>query len=151
MSTGSIFDPNQILDAAITTELKKRPLVTPGVYTATIGEPKIRSWQGKKDPTKSGWAIDIPLDVQLTPQEVQRVGQPTVRLTDGGFLDITDGGGIDMAPGRNRVLRTYYDAVGINRPGATPRQLQGRQIKVQVGHDVYEGEPVEEVKSIAKA
>lgn len=145
-----MFDPTQFLDAAIGGELKKRPLVTPAVYTAIIQEPKIRTWQGRKDPTKSGFAIDIPLQLQLPDTEVMRVGQPTITLTDGGFLDTTDAGGIDMAPGKNRVLRLYYDACGINKPGTTPRMLQGRTVRVLVQHGVYEGEPVEEVKSLAK-
>lgn len=146
----SVFDPTQFLDAALGGELKKRPLVTPGVYTAIIGEPKIRTWQGRKDPSKSGYAIDIPLQIQLPDNEVGRVGQPTVTLTDGGFLDTTDQGGIDMAPGKNRVLRTYYEATGINKPGTTPRMLQGRTVKINLQHGSYEGEPVEEVKGLAK-
>lgn len=149
MASG-MFDPQQFLDASLTTELKKRPLVTPGVYSAIIGEPKVRTWQGKKDPSKSGLAIDIPLQIQLPDSEATKVGQPSITLRDGGFLDTTDSGGLDMSPGRNRVLRTYYEAVGINRPGTTPRMLQGRTVKVQVSHGVYEGEPVEEVNGIAK-
>jgi hypothetical protein len=147
----SIFDPQQVLDAAITDTLKRRPPVTPSVYSAVIGEPKIRTWQGKADPSKSGLAIDIPLELQLTDSEAARIGQAKVVITGGGFLDTTDAGGLDMAPGRNRVLRTYYDATGLNKPGTTPRQLQGRMVKVQIGHRLYEGEPVEEVVGIAKA
>lgn len=147
----SIFNPEQFLDASLGGELKKRPLITPGIYPATIGAPRIRTWQGKKDTTKSGFAIDIPLSVQLPDNEAARVGQPTVTLTDGGFLDTTDAGGIDMAPGKNRVLRLYYDACGINKTGTTPRMLEGRMLKVQVSHGVFEGEPREEVKSIAKS
>lgn len=146
----SIFDPQQFLNAAITTELKKRPLVSPAVYSGIIQAPKIRQWQSK-DGTKSGYAIDFPIQIQLPDSEAARVGQPTVTLTDGGFLDTTDGGGLDMAPGRNRTLRLYYDACGINKPGSTPAMLQGRSIRVQVGHGAYQGEPVEEIKSIAKA
>lgn len=146
----SLFDPQQFLDSSINTELKKRPLVTPGIYTAIIQEPKIRTWQGRKDPSKSGYAIDIPLQVQLPDSEVARIGQPSITLTDGGFLDVTDGGGIDMAPGKNRVLRLFYEATGLNKPGTTPRMLQGRTVRVHVQHGVYEGEPIEEVKGLAK-
>lgn len=147
----SIFDPAQLLDAATSSPLVKRPPVKESVFTAVIGEPKIRPWQGKADPTKSGFAIDIPLELQLPDDEASRVGQPKVVITGGGFLDVVDGGGLDMAPGRNRVLRTYYEACGINKPGTTPRMLQGRMVKVQVKHRMYEGEPVEEVGSIARA
>lgn len=147
----TIFDPTQFLDASISGELKKRPPVSPTVYHATIGEPRIRPWQGKKDPSKSGFAIDIPLQLQLPDQEAARIGQPSVTVTDGGFLDTTDGGGLDMSPGKNRVLRVYYEACGINKPGTTPRMLQGRMVKVQIKHGVWEGEPTEEVQSIAKA
>jgi len=146
-----IFDPAQFLDAGISDTLKKRPPVDEGVYPGTLGEPKIRAWQGKADPSKSGYAIDIPIQLSLPSDVATKVGQANVTVTGGGFLDTTDAGGLDMAPGRNRVLRTYYEACGINRAGATPRMLQGRLIKVQIAHRMYEGEPVEEVKSIAKA
>lgn len=147
----SLFDPSQLLDAALGGELKRRPAANPAVYTGTIKDPKIRPWQGKEDPSKSGFSIDIPIEVQLTPDEAIRVGQPTIMVYGGGFLDVTEGGGIDMAPGRNRVLRTYYDACGINRPGTTPRHLIGRQVKVQLGHKTVNGEVAEDIKSIAKA
>ena len=147
----SMFDPAQFLDASITDALKKRPPVDPGVYSGIIQEPKIRQWQGKADPSKSGYAIDIPIQLQLPPDQATKVGQPTVTVTGGGFLDTTDAGGLDMSPGRNRVLRTYYEACSINKPGSTPRMLQGRNVKVQIAHDVYEGEPVEKVSSVAKA
>lgn len=146
-----IFDPQQFLDAQTTDTLKRRPPVDPAVYLGIIQEPKIRPWQGKADPSKSGYAIDIPIQLQLPPDQIQKVGQPTVTVTGGGFLDTTDQGGLDMAPGRNRTLRTYYEACNINKPGTTPRMLQGRQIRVQIAHDIYEGEPVEKVASVAKA
>lgn len=146
-----MFDPAQFLDAAITGELKKRPPVAQGVYDATIGEPKIRTWQGKEDPSKSGYSIDIPMTVQLPESEAARVGQQNIVVYGGGFLDTTEQGGIDMAPGRNRALRQYYDACGINRPGTTPRALQGRMVKVQIGHKMVAGEPAEDVKAVAKA
>lgn len=146
-----IFNPETFLDAAITEKLVKRPPVKVGVYTAIIGEPKIRTWQGKADPSKSGLAIDVPLELQLPDDEAARVGQAKVTLTGGGFLDALPNGGLDMAPGKNRVLRSFYDATGLNQPGTTPRMLQGRMVKVQVEHEIYEGEPVERVKGVAKA
>ena len=59
-----------------------------------------------------------------------------------------------MAPGRNRGLRRYYDATGINKPGTTPRMLAGRLVKVVLNHDVAKdgsGDIYERINGIAKA
>ena len=151
MSDLSQFDPEAFLDSAITTELKKRPPLAVGTYSAAIGEPKSRTWQGRKDPSKSGIALSVPLLVDVPFDQQAAVGQPQVTLTDSIMLDLTENGGLDLAPGRNRRLRQYYDATDLNKPGSTPRMLQGRVIRVAVNHEIYEGEPVERVGNLAKA
>lgn len=147
----SAFDPQAFLDQTIDTPLVKRPPADVGVYTGVIGEPKTRTWQGRKDPTKSGIALDLPIEVQLTPDVASKVGQSAIIITDSVMLDITESGGLDMSPGRNRKLRVYYDATDLNKPGTSPRMLQGRMVKVQVSHDIVDGETYERIQSVAKA
>ena len=152
----STFDPEQFLDAAITQPLTKRPPADAGrPYTATIGECKIRPWSSDKGGEhREGLAMDIPLSVQLPEEVAARVGQPTIVLNDSAFLDTSPSGGLDMAPGRNRGLRNYYDATGLNKPGTSPRMLQGRLIQVILKHDVAKdgsGDLYERVASVAKA
>ena len=151
----SQFDPEAFLDSTMDQPLTKRPPIMPGSYSAEIGEPKMREW-ASKDGTKSGLALDVPLTLQLTPEEAERVGQPSVGVTDSLFLDIgSDGKSLDVAPGKNRRLRAYREATGLNNPGDkfSVRMLQGRQVKVAVKHepakdsdDIYE-----RVGAVAKA
>lgn len=145
------FDPQAFLDATMTAPLTKRPPINPGAYSATIGEVKSRNWQSR-DGTKSGVALDVPLEVQLDPAETTRVGQPTVIITDSVMLDLTETGNLDIGPGKNRKLRAYREALDMNKVGDTfsPRAMQGRLVKVAVKHDVNDGEVYERVGSVAK-
>ena len=152
----SAFEPEQFLDAAITQPLVKRPPADAGrPYPATIGEGKIRPWQSEKGgELRSGFAMDVPLEILLPDDVAARVGQPKIVLNDSLFLDTTVGGGLDMAPRRNRGLRTYYDATGLNKPGSTPRMLQGHMITVVLKHEMAKdgsGDLYERVASIARA
>ena len=75
-------------------------------------------------------------------------------MNDSVFLDTTAGGGLDMAPGRNRGLRRYYDATGLNKPGTTMGHLAGQLVKVVLSHDVAKdgsGDIYERIAGIAKA
>lgn len=148
----SQFDPQQFLDATMTEPLTKRPPINPGSYSAVIGEPKMRQWTSR-DGTKSGVALDVPLEISLPADEATRVGQPSVIVTDSVMLDMTEGGGLDTAPGKNRKLRNYREAVNLNNPGDkfSFRMLQGRSVKVAVKHDAVEGEVYERVGAVAKA
>ena len=154
----SQFDPASFLDATLTAPLEKRPplpIECPGaengLYTAIIGEVKSRTWQGKTDPTKSGIVLDVPLVIQV-PQQLQEVMKlaPTLTLTDGIMLDLTDAGSIDTAPGKNRVLRNYREAVDMNKVGDafSPRKMQGLVVKVKISHEMYNGNPVERIAGV---
>ena len=75
-------------------------------------------------------------------------------MKDRVFLDTRDSGGLDMAPGRNRGLRRYYDATGLNKPGTTMNHLAGQMVKVVLSHDVAKdgsGDLYERIAGIAKA
>lgn len=151
----STFDPSTFLDATITEANTKRSPIPAGVdVAAVIGEPKSRSWNSK-DGTKSGIAIDVPLEIDLTayPDLQKAVGIPKVTISDSIMLDLTESGGIDNAPGKNGKLRRYREALGMNNPGQpfSFRMMQGRMLKVKIKHRTYEGELYDEVDSVAKA
>lgn len=150
----SNFDPASFLDATISEPTTKRnPLPAGQDFVGTIGEPKSRTWQGKKDPTQSGVVIDVPIEVDMSAYPNVKVGATKVTLVDGIMLNLTDDGAIDNSPGKNGKLRRYREALGMNEAG-TPfsfRAIQGRQIRVKIKHEVYEGETYDRVDSVAKA
>lgn len=151
----SIFDPTTYLDATLETPTEKRPPLPVGDYTAVIGEVTARAWQGRKDPSKSGIAWDVPLTLEI-PADIQAsLGLPvaTLQLTDSVMLDLTDGGLIDNGPGRNRRLRMYREAVDLNKAGDTfsARLMQGKVVKVKLYHEEWEGSLQERVAGVAKA
>jgi|SRR5271169_4401344 len=152
----SNFDLEKFLDATITEPTVKRPPIPAGTdLVGTIGEVKSRAWQGKKDPTQSGIAMDVPIEIDLTshPDIQKKVGADRVLLTDGIMLDLTDGGAIDNAPGKNGKLRRYREALNMNKPGDvfSFRNMQGRQIRVKIKHETYEGDVYDKVDSVARA
>lgn len=151
----SSFNPEQFLGAALNAPLTKRPPADAGrPYDATIkDQPKIRPWHSEAKGT-SGFAADIALDITLPPDVAAKCGQSNITLTDSVFLDTTPAGGLDMAPGKNRGLRRYYDATGLNKPGTTMNHLPGQRVKVVLKHDVAKdgsGDIYERVDGIAKA
>ena len=151
----SIFDPVAYLDATLEAPTEKRPPLPVGDYTAIIGEITARAWQGKKDPSKSGIAWDVPLSVEI-PADVQAslgLTNSTLLLTDSVMLDLTDGGLIDNGPGRNRRLRMYREAVDLNKPGDSfsARLMQGKVVKVKVSHEEWEDNIQERVSGVVKA
>lgn len=153
----STFNPEAFLGAALNAPLTKRPPLAAGVpYSATIGAVKTRSGTStdKQTGAPRPWvALDIPLEIEVPADQVAKIGQPKITLTDSVFLDITPTGGMDFAPGRNRGLRKYYDATGLNRPGTTPNHLPGQMVKVVLKHDVARdgsGDLYERVDSLVK-
>jgi len=149
----SSFDPNAFLDATITEPTVKRsPLPAGQDFVGTIGAVKMRTWQGKADPTKSGIVADVPIVIDLSAYPDQK-STATVTLTDGIMLDLTDGGMIDNGKGKNGKLRRYREALDMNKPGDTFsfRAMEGRLIKVKISHRTYEGDIFDQVDSVAKA
>ena len=153
----SSFDAEQFLGAALTQPLTKRPPMAAGIpYSAVIQPLKVRSGQftDKKTGEQREWtAFDIPLELEVPADQQAKVGQPKITLTDSVFVDITPTGGLDMAPGRNRALRRYYDATGLNKAGTTPNHLPGNAVKAILKHDVAKdgsGDLYERVDQIQK-
>lgn len=151
----ALFNPEAFLDATLTEPTEKRPPLPVGDYTAILGEIKARAWQGKTDPTKSGIAWDIPMEIQVPPdtQAALKLSQPTIKLTDSLLLDLTDGGLIDNSPGKNRRLRLYREALDMNKPGDTfsARRMTGGVVKVKISHELWDGAPVERIDGVIKA
>lgn len=149
----SSFDPNAFLDATITEPtVKRNPLPAGQDFVGTVGAVKMRTWQGKADPTKSGIVADVPIVIDLSAYPDQK-STAKVTLTDGVMLDLTDGGMIDNGPGKNGKLRRYREALDMNKPGDafSFRAMEGRLIKVKISHRTYEGDIFDQVDSVAKA
>lgn len=158
----SAFSPEAFLDATVDQPSEKRkplPIQNPedpaGLYRGQILEVKTRAWQSKNDASKSGMAADITIEVQVPLQLQQELKLPaTVRMTDGIFLDLTeDGRGFDNAPGKNRGIRVYREALDMNKPGDTFsfRKMFGQPLKVKVKHDLYEGEIYDKIEAPFRA
>ena len=154
----SNFDPASFLDATTTEALTRRPPIQAGIeLVGIIGEPKPRQSQGKKDPTATFTFLDLPVEIDLTqnPAVAAAIGQAKVTLTYGFMIDITASGALDTSPGKNGRLRQLRDALGMNKPGEafSIRNLQGRQIRVKIGHRVNEmdGEVYDQIDGVAKS
>ena len=143
------------LDASISEPTVKRPPLPVGDYLGVIGEVTARAWIGKKDPSKSGIAWDIPLTVEI-PAEIQSqlgLTQGTLKMKDSLMLDITPNGALDNAPGCNGGLRRYREACDLNKPGDSfsARQMTGKVVKVKITHELYLDEPVDRISGVTKS
>jgi hypothetical protein len=153
----STFDPNKFLDAVTTDAATRRPPLNPSIeYRGTVGEPKMRNVQGKKDPSKSYIFMDVPITIDLTanPAEHKRVGQDKVTLVYGVSVDVNETG-LDWSPGKNTGLRLLREALNMNKPGEafSIRNMEGRDLRVVVRHEEYperSGEFQDRVKSVAR-
>lgn len=147
-----MFDPNQFLDLQITEANDTKVIPVPvGEFTAVADKTECRTWQSKKDPSKSGvtlevtWAIDDQGVKEL-------LGRDQVTVRQGIMLDLTDEGGLDMGKGRNVGLGRLREALGLNVPGQpfAFSMIPGRMAKIKVDHRI-DGENVyAEVKGAAK-
>lgn len=161
MVTASQFDPASFLEATTTEAGTRRPPLpvenpasSDGLYIGIIGEPKIRTWTGKKDPTQSGIACDLPIKIEV-PQQLQDQMklQPNVTLTDGFIVDLTAGGTIDWSPGKNRRATIFREATGTNKVGEpfAFKMFAGKVVKVKIDHEMYEGDILDKVKTVLKS
>ena len=160
MSTNpSLFSPETFLDATTTEESVKRPPMPAGRdFAATIKEVKSRTWQGKQDPTKSGIAVDVKLEFDLTAYPDVRAtvgGLDKVLISDSIMLDLTEGGAIDYSPGKNGRLRMYREACGLNVAGQafSIRMFEGRLVRSRIKHTPNKevpGEFYENIEAVAK-
>lgn len=152
----SAFNPETYLDSTISEpSIRRPPLPAARDFIGVIGEIKSRAWQKKDDPTKSGIAVDVPIEFDLSgfPELVAQIGTSKVTLTDGIFLDLNSSGAIDNSPGKNSKLRRYREALDMNKPGDSFsfRMMQGRMIRAKIKHETFEGDILDKIDSIAKA
>jgi hypothetical protein len=151
------FDPTAFLDVELSAPLVRRPPLPVGDYTAVVGEVRAETWTGRpggKSEGKSGMKYVVPLAIEVPSAVVTQLGltNPTLTLTDSIMLDLNEGGTIDTGPGKNSGLRRYRDALDMNKPGDafSARKMQGRPIKVKIGHEVYNGEAVERIEGVTR-
>lgn len=158
MSEVSAFDPVAFLSTPTTEVNEERPKIPADFYTAVVGEidlTKVKTGAySKGERVGQPWmSLPVPLKLQLPP-EVQSLGlPPEFQLTDHVFIDLTPSGGMDNAKGKNRRQLDYRKATNMNNPGepfAWP-MLQGRPLKVQVTHEIYEGRVQERLGVILPA
>lgn len=155
----SLFTPETFLDATTTEESVKRPPLPAGRdFISTLKSVKSRTWQGKKDPTKSGIVIDVTheFDLSAYPEvKAQMGGLDKVSITDGIMLDLTEGGSIDYSPGKNGKLRLYREATGLNQAGQpfSIRMFEGRNVRTRVKHvpsETVAGEVYDNIETVGK-
>lgn len=136
----SQFDPAQFLDSTTTEASTRLPPLPVGDYIASIDELKSNTWNSR-DGTKSGYKFDVVLKIDPTTGPARDAKDvewpPQMTVNDSIMLETTESGAIDYGVGKNGRLRMYRDATGLNVAGQgfSPRQLVGRQIKVNVIHN----------------
>lgn len=150
----SVFDPATFLDATVSQPFTARSPLPEGDYVAVVNDVVSRNWTGVKDPTKSGVALDVTFTVEV-PFDLQKelgLATSSLKMTDSILLDLTLNGAIDDGPGKNRKLGQYREAVDLNKKGDefTIRQLVGKNLKVKVKHNIWEGKIQEKVSGVTK-
>ena len=133
---------------------KRPPLPKNREYVGTIREVKTRVWRGKADPSQSGVAADVSVEIDLSedPEAAKAVGARKVTLTDSIMLDLTDSGSLDPSPSKNGKLRRYRAAVGLSVSGEALGidDLPGRAIRVTIKHYYYDGDFYDGIDSVAE-
>lgn len=119
----------------------KRTALPIGTYVAVIGpDLKVRETQGKKDPTKVYYFLDLPLEIQLPPDVQAELKRPnsTYPLKYGFSLDLTESGALDMSEGANVQLGRVRKALGQNDPTRpwAPAHMVGQQLRVEIKHRI---------------
>ena len=155
----SLFDPNEFLNATTTEAATRRPLIpvdnpadANGLYPAVLGEITLADGIiSKGDRAGQPWAqAVIPLRLQLPP-EVQALvgGQAELVITDRPMLDIVNKA-LDWSVGKNRGLRVYREATGLNVKGDpfSIAMLQGKMVKVKIAHEEYQGNFSEKFRAV---
>ena len=147
-----MFNPDQFLDMQFEGQNDTKVVPVPaGEYTAMIEEVKVRQWQGKADPSKSGLTLDIQWSID-DPSVKELLGRDKVTVKQGIMLDLTDAGGLDMGKGRNIGLGRLREALDLNQPGRpfSFTMLTGRVARVSVTHRIADDNIFAEVKQVAR-
>lgn len=146
-----MFDINSFMNAATGAASTKRLVVPAGVYPATIVkiEPK-QGTIGKGDRIGQPWlALNVTWQID-DPTIAESVGRSSVQLTQSIMFDLDENGDIATGEGMNWRYGKFRDAIGKNNPGDVPADFIGQSAKIQVVHELYEGEIQERVKAATK-
>lgn len=151
------FSVENFLDQETDQPLLRRPPLPVQDYIGIIGEVVTRPWVAKDDPTKSGYAVDFPIVLDIPADIVEQLGLSSNQITlkGGVMLDLTADGSIDWSQGKNAATRRYREALDMNKPGDkfSFRAMQGRPIRVKIKHREYpegSGEFFEDVAAVAR-
>ena len=148
----SAFDAAAFMDATVSEVMDDKFIPVPaGEYPATATKVETRNWQGKKDPSQSGIALDIQWEIE--DQKVKEVtGRDKVTVKQGIMLDLTEQGGIDIGKGKNIALGALRTALGMNSPGQSFsfRMIEGRRAKVKVTQRVDGDKIYNDVAAVTK-
>ena len=147
-----MFNPDQFLDMQIEGQNDTKVVPVPaGEYTAMIEEVKVRQWQAKADPSKSGLTLDVQWSIDDASVK-ELLGRDKVTVKQGIMLDLTDAGGLDMGKGRNIGLGRLREALDLNQPGRpfSFTMLTGRVARVSVSHRIVDDNIFAEVKQVAR-
>ncbi len=147
------FDPNTFLDMTLTDANSTVSTPVPeGEYIGIVsGDPEVRPWQGRKDPTKSGLALDITWDIDDANVKAL-LQRDRVTVKQGIMLDLIVRAGRDSGTGRNVSLGRLRDAVGLNQAGQpfNFRMLAGKVAKIAIKHRIDGDAIYAEVKGVAR-
>lgn len=156
----SNFDADTFLSGTTTDALTRRPPIPAGTeMIGIIGEPKSRQNAGKKESTLGQvfTSLDLPIELDLNqvPGLKELIGQDKVTLNYGFLIDLNAAGtALDTSPGKNGRLRQLRETLGMNKAGEpfNIRMLQGRQLRVKIGHRVndQDGEIYDQIDGVAK-
>lgn len=147
-----MFDPASFLDTTLTDANSTQTVPVPvGEFIAVIDKVECRSWQSKKDPSKSGLTLDITWSIDDAGVR-ELLGRDKVTARQGIMLDLTDAGGLDMGRGRNVGLGRLREALNLNIPGQpfAFSMLVGRVAKVKVEHRIDGEQIFAEIKQVAR-
>jgi len=140
----STFDPSLFLDQQTTDANSTQVTPLPaGEYLAVVKKFEVRQWQSKKDPTKSGVALDIQWDIQ-DQAVLQEIDVTSYVVKQGVMLDLNEAGtGLDMGKGKNVGLGRLREALGLNTPGQpfAMSMIGGRMAKVKTIQETAEDDP----------
>lgn len=148
-----MIDVKQLLSASFTEpNATKREVIPPKDYLAVIKAVDLEVFPGKKDPSKSYLKLNVQYSID-DPALRAALNRDEVVKFDNFLLDMTDSGTIDFGRGKNVRLGRLREACSQNVPGQPWgfNMLKGQVVRIKVGQDVYNGEPVDTVEAVTKA